>query len=226
MRAVEQLTFCRGVGSTMKIYDCSRTIKEGMTLYPGDRPPKLIWIRTPNERWSISQTEIEMGMHNGTHIDTPLHFIPGGKTLDDVPLDRFIGPCRLIEVDNKKGAITVDDIAPHGPKEGEILLFKTANSSASEDASFSADYVTFDRSAAQYLAECGVKTVGLDYLSVDNAKNFGNHDILLGAGICLIESLYFRDVPPGRYFLSALPLKVAGAEASPVRAVLVDFDVR
>lgn len=195
-----------------------------MTVYPGDKPAKLDWIRLPNEKMSVSQTEVEMGMHNGTHVDAPLHFIPGGKTLDKVSLDRFIGPCRLIEVDNKKDVISIEDIEPHNPQQDEILLFKTANSSMPEDAPFTAEYVTFDRDAAQYLVKCGVKTVGVDYLSVDNKKNFDNHNILLGAGICLIESLYFRDVPQGSYFLSALPLKFVGAEASPVRAVLIDLD--
>jgi len=208
----------------MKIYDCSRSIKEGMTVYPGDRRPNILWVRLPGEKSPVSQTEIEMGMHTGTHIDTPLHFIPGGANLDGVDLDRFIGPCRLIEVDRIKDTITKEDIEPYAPKAGEILLFKTANSEMPEDAPFTRDYVTFDRSASQYLAECGVKTVGIDYLSVDSQKNFGNHNILLGADICLIEGLYFRDVPQGNYFLSALPLKFSGAEASPVRAVLIDFE--
>lgn len=205
----------------MKIFDCTRKIKEGMTVYPGDMPAKLIWVRKPEGNMPVTQSAIEMGMHTGTHVDAPLHFIPDGKNLDEVPLDRFIGNCRLIEVDAGKDAIGLDEIEPYDVQPGEIVLFKTANSQMEEDAPFTRDYVTFDPAAARYLVEKGAKTVGIDYLSIDGKRREGIHNIILGAGLCVIEGLYFKDVPAGNYFLSALPLRAATAEGSPVRAVLI-----
>jgi arylformamidase len=205
----------------MKIYDCSRLIKEGMTIYPGDMPAALTWVRKPEGKMPISQTAIEMGMHTGTHVDTPLHFIPEGKNLDEVPLDRFIGRCRLIEVPPDKDMIGFEDVEPYDVQAGEIILFKTRNSDMPEDAPFIGDFVTLNTDAAKHLAERGVKTVGIDYLSVDNNRREGIHFIVLGAGMCIIEGLYFKNVPPGSYFLSALPLRVATAEGCPVRAVLL-----
>lgn len=206
----------------MRIYDCSRTIKDGMTVYAGDMPATLTWVRLPSDGMPVSQSTIEMGMHTGTHVDAPLHFIPGGKNLGETDLDRWIGPCRLIEVDASKDFIGLEDIESHNIGEGEIILFKTANSLMDEDAPFTRDYVTFNPAAAKHLVERGVKTVGIDYLSIDGKLREGIHDIILGADICVIEGLYFKDVPAGSYFLSALPLKVEAAEGCPVRAVLVD----
>lgn len=205
----------------MKIFDCSRHIKEGMTIYAGDMPATLTWVSKPSDKTRVSQSTIQMGMHTGTHVDSPLHFIPEGKNLDEVPLDRWIGPCRLIEVPEDKEFIGLEDVEGHNIQRDEIILFKTSNSLMDEDAPFTRDYVTFNPAAASYLVNMGVKTVGMDYLSIDGKLREGIHDIILGAGICAIEGLYFKDIPAGSYFLSALPLKVKSAEGSPVRAVLI-----
>lgn len=207
----------------MMIYDCSRTIKYDMTTYPGDSKPFLKWTKTPTCEESVSQTEIYMGMHTGTHVDSPMHFIPEGLNLDKVSLDHWIGNCRLIGIPEDSTFITKKDIEGYGLRENDIVLFKTRNSLNPEDAPFDRDYVTLDKDAAHYLVSIGVKTIGIDYLSIDGAREEGIHNIILGAGICVIESLYFKDIPVGEYFLSALPLKAETAEGSPVRAVLIKF---
>lgn len=203
------------------IFDCSRKLKADMTVYPGDPLFELRWVKTPNGERSVTQSSVSMGMHSGTHVDAPLHFVPTGEDLDGLPLDRWIGPCRLIEIAPEFDQITLELLLPHEVQRGEILLFKTQNSELPEDAPFTRDYVTLNPAAARHLVECGVKTIGVDYLSIDGKLREGIHQIILGAGIAVIEGLYFKDVPAGNYFLSALPLRIKGAEGSPVRAVLL-----
>jgi arylformamidase len=166
-----------------------------------------------------------LGAHTGTHVDAPFHFIADGANLSEFDVSHFYGPCRLIAVSDEVSVVTKAELESYSPAKGEILLIKTRNSSFSEDEPFRKDYVALDISAGEYLAECGVKTIGIDYLSVENPINkSGVHLIILGAGIGIIEGLMLKDVPAGQYFLSALPLRVEGVEGSPVRAVLFDFD--
>ena len=117
----------------------------------------------------------------------------------------------------------VSDISHLKIKEGEIVLFDTGQSDYMENPMFNEEYFAFSPEAAEYLASKNVKTVGIDYLSIDpyNAKGFPAHKILLGKGICILEGLVLKGVPEGEYMLSALPLKLKDGNGSPVRAVLV-----
>ena len=206
------------------IYDISLTVNDKITVYPGDpsfETEKVTSIKNGDltNNWSI-----KICCHLGTHIDAPNHFIDDGITVEQIPTDRFFGVARVIALHGVP-CITKALLEDKGIKKGEIVLFKTDNSEFINDGRFHRDFVYIAGDGAEYLAECGVKTVGLDYLSIDSGKDpsFPAHHSLLGASIPVIEGLNLYSVSEGTYLLSALPVKFEGANGFPVRAVLQDI---
>jgi arylformamidase len=172
----------------------------------------------------VTMTMLEIISHTGTHLDTPLHFIPGGSTVSDMPLDATIGPARVIEIKDPE-KIKVPELKKHNIKKGERLLFKTRNSPATyESEKFVEDYVYFDVSAAEYLVEKGVILVGLDCLTIGHFKEEGSlnktHITFLQAGVYILEDCALGNVPPGEYELLCLPLPILHGDAGPCRAIL------
>jgi arylformamidase len=161
-----------------------------------------------------------MSAHTLTHMDAMRHFIADGATMEKMPLEAGIGPARVIEVE--ESAIARAIVEPHSPRPGERLLFKTSNSSRRwNDDEFHTDYVAIENDAARFLAERGVMTVGVDYLSVAPWHDLiSTHVTLLGAGVWVIEGLDLSSVEPGDYDLICLPLKIEGSDGAPCRAVL------
>jgi arylformamidase len=151
----------------------------------------------------------------------PLHFIPGGDTCDGIALDRFYGPARVLKL-TCGGHVSAADLQKHKINAGDIILICTGQSVNMADPVFREDFKALTTDAAEYLVARGVKTVGVDYLSVDEygAPGVPVHKILLGGGVTVLEGLVLHHVPAGEYTLSALPLKIKGAEGSPVRAIL------
>jgi arylformamidase len=163
-----------------------------------------------------------LGVHTGTHMDAPLHFIRGARSIDTMPLDATVGPARVIAIRDSK-SIKREELVGHGIGAGERILFKTANSEHAWDSDrFDEGFVFISQDGARYLAECGVRTAGVDYLSVGGFREDGpeTHEALLGVGIWIIEGLNLRGVEPGSYELICLPLRLMGAEGSPARAIL------
>jgi arylformamidase len=165
-------------------------------------------------------SSLSLGVHTGTHFDAPNHFdVPGGG-VDALPIEALVGEARVIEF----GATTVDrpDLEPHAIARGERLLFKTTNSHRcwSTDA-FVPDYVYVTLSAADYLATRGVRTVGIDYLSLGGPRDgAATHRRLLEAGVCILEGLDLRRVQEGPYDVIALPLLIPGSDGAPARVLL------
>lgn len=146
----------------------------------------------------------------------------GGKTLDKMPFEATIGPARVIEIRDRE-AVKVEEIRRTRIKAGERILFKTRNSRRSwKRDDFDEEFIYVSREAAALLAEIGVMTVGVDYLSVGGFKKDGveTHLALLGAGIWVIEGLNLSKVKPGRYELCCLPIKVLESDGAPARALL------
>ena len=163
-----------------------------------------------------------MGSHAGTHIDAPLHFVRDGRTIDTIPLDATVGRARVIEIKDKE-AIKPEELTQYQIQAGERVLFKTENSKTCWQCDeFLEEYIGITKEAAQMLVDCGVRSVGIDYLAVGgyHADILETHQILLGAGIWLIEGLDLIDVTPGVYELSCLPLKILGCDSSPARAIV------
>jgi arylformamidase len=167
-------------------------------------------------------THLSMSAHTATHMDAPRHFIAEGLTMDQMPLEAVIGDCRVIAFDTPD-QITPDDLRAHALQRGERLLFKTRNSAHSWNSdTFDKHFVSIRKDAAAYLVECGVRTVGVDYLSIGGYEKDGveTHQIMLGAGIWVIEGLNLSAITPGAWEMICLPLKIMGADGAPCRTVV------
>lgn len=201
--------------------DISVPIRSGMVHWPGD-PPVSIERRQDMERGdAYNLSTISMGAHSGTHLDAPVHVIRGGKSIDEMPLEVTVGPARVIEILDAE-SIKPDELARYRIRRGERILFKTRNSArAWKTTTFVEDYVFLSEPAADFLAERGVRLVGVDYLSVGKFRaGAETHRRLFKAGIWVIEGLDLSAVAPGRYFLVCLPLRLTGGDGSPARALL------
>ena len=166
------------------------------------------------------------GTHTGTHLDAPLHFVPGGATVEVLDVNVLVGPALVVEVYGRD-RITAADLAQAGIAPGTTrIVFKTDNTRLGRlrDGVFHPDYVGIAPSGAQWLVTRGVRLVGVDYLSVGpyGAVNVETHRILLGAGVVVVETLVLDDVNAGAYTLVALPPKFAGLEGSPCRCLLIE----
>jgi arylformamidase len=208
----------------MRIFDISLPLRPAMVVWPGD-PAFERAVTSDMRRGDLfNLSVIRMSAHTGTHVDAPRHFIDGGRSIDRIDPSVFIGPCRVAAVEDR-AAIDLDAVEALALDGIERLLFKTRNSARLERAAFVTDYVALTPEAARYLASLGsLRLVGVDYLSI---APYGErdavpvHHALLGRSIVALEGIDLRAVEPGDYELVALPLRIEGADGSPVRAVLI-----
>jgi arylformamidase len=206
-------------------YDISVPLKQGMTYLPIDPvAPKIYRFNDVELGAKVTMTMLEIISHTGTHIDTPRHFIPGGSTVSDMPLDATVGPARVIEIKDPQ-KIKVQELKKHNIKRGERILCKTRNSPlAYESPKFVEDYVYLDADAAVYFAEKGIILFGLDCITIGDIKDeqsvVKTHQALLSAGIYILEGCALGNVPPGEYELLCLPLLMYKGDAGPCRAIL------
>ena len=206
-------------------YDISVPLKQGMAYFPTDpAPPKIYRLSDYALGARVTMSMLEIISHTGTHIDAPLHFIPGGSTISDMPLEATVGAARVIEIKDQE-KIKVRELEQHNIKKGERVLFKTRNSPETyESIKFVEDYVYLDGNAAEYLVEKGIILFGLDNITIGHFKEEGNlirtHQTLLSAGIYILENCALAEVPPGVYELLCLPLLMYNGDAGPCRAIL------
>ena len=206
--------------------DVSIPLRTGMVHWPGDPPVRIIHAKDMERGDSCTVSIFEMGAHVGTHMDAPAHFVRGGSGIDNMPLDAAIGPARVIPIRDHE-SIKPDDLVRHRIRRGERVLFKTHNSARCWDTdSFVEDFVYISAAAARYLTDRQVRLVGVDYLSVGgfHTDEVDTHQALLKAGISIIEGLNLRRVRPGQVQLVCLPLKIAGADGAPARALVRPMD--
>lgn len=205
----------------MKIFDISVPLSTEMPIWPGNPPFEMEAAKSMQRGDASNVSRVRMGTHTGTHVDAPRHFIEGAPSVDQLPLDQLIGPARVIFSDARVISRTwLETIDLVGVKR---LLFKTKNSDFWKSNAFHEDFSYLDREAADYLSQLGVFLVGIDYLSIDRFgdKSAPAHHALLGRGIASLEGLDLSEIEPGNYQLICLPLKIAGADASPARVVLL-----
>src|ERR671916_337343 len=193
-----------------------------MVHWPDNPPVRIERMLDMECGDAANVSTISLGSHTGTHMDAPIHFVPGGEGMDRMPLSATVGRARVIEIRDPV-SIKPDELDSHGIGRGERVLFKTQNSSRrwwTED--FIEDFVYVSQESARYLADRGVRTVGVDYLSVGGFWKDGveTHQALLGAGTWVIQGLYLSRVEPGEYELICLPLKVEDGDGAPARAIL------
>jgi arylformamidase len=206
--------------------DVSVTVRHGMPHWPGD-PPIVVTRHLDLARGDpCNLSHVAMGAHSGTHMDAPVHFLHGSPGLDTMPLDATIGEARVLEITDRRH-VTAEELASHELQRGERVLLRTANSErAWEHESFVEEFVSIDESGAAHLAEVGVRTVGIDYLSVGGYHDDGAavHRTLLAAGIWIIEGLDLGAVRGGRYELICLPVKLHESDGAPARAIVRPLD--
>ena len=213
-----------GVSDEMSLtwIDISVPIYTGMVHWPDNPPVRIERMQDLSRGDSANVSKIELGAHTGTHMDAPRHFLADGAGLDEMPFDATIGLVRVIPITHPR-TILPTELEVHNLQAGERVMFRTQNSERCwKDDRFVEDFVYISAAAAQFLVERQVRTVGIDYLSVGGYVHDGieTHQILLGAGIWLIEGLNLSEVKPGTYELVCLPLRVVGADGAPARAIL------
>lgn len=197
----------------MMFYDITRELSTGTYVYSGD---PLVHL-SMSESNTIRVSEIRMGSHSGTHIDAPIHYIPGGASIDEIPLDACIGTCLLRSV--SPGPVP-PDISGDLPSGIQRLFI-----SSGWQASCLEEYGYLTENDARTLVERGIVAVGTDAPSIEAHDGDGSvHRILLSAGVVVIELLSLTDVPDGTYMVIALPLKLKGIDGSPARVVLCDLE--
>lgn len=190
----------------MKIYDISQEVFS-CAIYPGDPVPERIVLRSTEAGEVYNLTSIAMCTHNGTHIDAPFHFIPEGKTVEQLPLEVFVGDCWVAR---HQGDVTAGD--------AEGIL---AQANGIQRILIAGD-CTVTAEAAAVFASAGIKLLGNEGQTVGPPEApMEVHLILLRRGIALLEGVVLTDVPQGRYFLNAAPLNLAHCDGAPCRAYLI-----
>lgn len=212
-------------------YDISVSLGREDATYPGDPAfSRSLFAGYADAGFLASQ--LALSAHAGAHLDAPAHFFPQGKTLDRYPIERFLLSALVIPAPGPRvlpedilAAERLDELRGLGP--GQAALFKTRNSESglAQSGAWSEEYAALSAEAATLLVERKVGLVGLDYLSVDppDAHAYPAHRRLLENDALILEGITLAAVPPGRYTLLCLPLKIADAEAAPARAVLLQF---
>lgn len=202
--------------------DVTVPLRDGMVHWPDNPPVRITRVLDMERGDDCTVTELAMGVHSGTHMDAPAHFLAGGQGMDAMPPAATIGPARVIEIRDPV-SITPEELRAHRIRRGERLLFKTRNSSCCwKTDRFVKDFVYLDEGAARWLAARGVRTVGIDYLSVAGFHRDPavTHTTLLRAGVWIIEGLDLSKVRAGSYDLICLPLKIVQGDGAPARALL------
>jgi arylformamidase len=205
--------------------DASATLDPVTTpVYEGDAPMRFDFLKDMRKGDGFTLSVFSLGAHSGTHIDAPMHFLRDGAPIDRVPLAPLIGPARVIDIADGVQAIDAAELQRHDWRGAERVLFRTRSSLRGwmRSPTFHRDFAFVAPDAAQLLADAGVRLVGVDYIS---AEQFGapapaTHRLLLGKNIPIVEGLVLESVAAGDYDLIVLPMKVAGHEGAPARAVL------
>ena len=212
----------------MKIWDISRTLSNNLAEWPGDEPFHYRLTKEIAKGQTVNLGAIMMSVHNGTHADARFHFDPKGGSIDKAPLDIYLGRATVVDLaqsflqSKEKHLITTEDLQPQAEDIAATsrLLVKTGRWSDSTVFPNQIPVIAADIPA--WLQKNGVKLLGLDLPSMDeiDSKSLQNHHALARVGIAIVESLDLTDVAAGIYNFAALPLKIAGGDGAPVRAVL------
>ncbi len=205
----------------MKLYDITPTASERLGVWPGDVPLTLHRTMSPAEGDTVTVTEIRGTVHLGAHADGPLHFDPRGADISRVPLEPYLGPARVWDVGEVR-AVEAAHLAGVPWERTRRLLIRTRRRPAGEG--FDPGFPALTEEAGALIAARGLLLVGVDVPSVDrfDSRALPNHRALLRARVAILEGLDLSAVEAGEYELIALPLKLEGADSSPVRAVLVE----
>ena len=203
----------------MEINDISVPVRPGMVTYQGDPQVRLERALSIADGAVANISRLDFGVHTGTHVDAPLHFIDGAPGAESIALDALVGPAHVVDATRIEQVLDEESLRGIDlPAGAERLLFKTRNSRLWELEKFSHDFVYLTGGGARYLIGLGMRLVGIDYLSVGDEEA---HRELLHAGVVPVEGLDLRGVKPGAYRLVCLPLRLVDSDGAPARAVLI-----
>ena len=205
-----------------KIHDISLPVLSGGVVYPNNSPIDITRMPSIASGASSNLSRISLGSHTATHVDAQLHFRDGGTPVDALPLDVLIGPALLVRFPDDVMAITAGHLRQANLAGQTRVLFATRNSGFIRGSEFVHDYTYVAPDAAEYLVEHGVRLVGVDYLSIEqfHSGHHKTHKTLLSAGVIIVEGLDLSGPKAGSYELICLPLRLAGLDGAPARAVL------
>ena len=209
----------------MKIYDLSLTISSDLPTWPGD--PRVILEQTASidKGAHANVSRLDLGVHTGTHVDAPHHFLNDGRTVESLPLDVLTGPALVTRIADDVDVITREVLSKADIPQGTVrLLLKTRNSQywLNHAKDFQTGFVGISDDGAAWLVQQNIRLIGVDYLSVALYQQSGpTHRTLLKSGVVIIEGLDLSGVSEGHYELFCLPLKLAGSDGAPARTILI-----
>jgi arylformamidase len=203
------------------IHDISVPVRADMPIYAGDPDVELERASSIADGGHANVSKLSMGVHTGTHVDAPVHFLEGAPGMESVPLEALCGPAVVVDGTSIEGdSIGESDLEAIGIPEGaERVLLKTRNSELWNQDEFTRDFLRLDGSGARFVVGRGIRMIGIDYLSVGDHEA---HRELLGAGVVPVEGLDLRRIEPGEYTFVCLPVDLVGSDGAPARAILID----
>jgi arylformamidase len=210
----------------VKIHDITLTVTPSLPVWPGDPAIVLERMVKMEDGKHNNISRMALGVHAGTHVDAPYHFIADGKTIETLALDVLIGPALVAQIAEDCKLIGAAELKAAGVGPGNVrVLLKTGNNAYWQQPGlpFQKGFAALSPDGADYLVECGVCLVGIDYFSI---SPFGNsvpvHRKLLGAEVIILEGINLSQVAPGNYQLYCLPMKLGGSDGAPARTVLIE----
>ena len=210
------------------IYDISLPLKNDLPVWPGDPKVEVSSLQSMDDGDTCNVSYIKMGVHAGTHVDAPHHFLNNRITVDKLNLNVLVGEVYVAEISAETRSITRKDLENSNISKGvERLLLRTKNSDlwGQRNNLFDKNFIALEKTGAEWIVDQGIKLVGIDYLSIAPYNNaIPTHQVLLKARIIIIEGLNLSKIPQGYYELTCLPLNIAGSDGSPARAILKSIE--
>jgi len=207
----------------LRLIDVSVAIRDGMPVYDDNPGVHLERARSIADGDGVNISRLDLGVHTGTHVDAPVHFIEGGAGAEAIDPTILVGDAHVVDATGLHADIDAEALATlELPARAERLIFKTPNSELWNLDAFTRQFIRFVESGARRLVDAGVRLVAIDYLSIGDE---GAHRVFLGNGVVPLEGLDLRAVEPGRYRLYCLPLKLVGSDGAPARVLLEPLSV-
>ncbi len=205
------------------IYDISVPVRTGGLVYPGNPEISIEPQQSISKGAGANVSSVSFGSHTGTHVDAAKHFFDDGQSVDEIRLDKLIGPALLIAFADDVISVGAGELSEHDLAEHTRVLLKTRNSALLSQSEFVRDYTFLAPDGAEYLISRGVELVGVDYLSIEqfHSGHHRTHRTLLERDVVIVEGLDLSAPPPGIYELVCLPLRLEGLDGAPARAVLI-----
>lgn len=202
-----------------RLIDVSQPVDATTACWPGDTPFTSHWVLHVDRGDTVTLSRMSTSPHNGTHADAPSHFLSGAPAIDEVPVEKYVGPCRVVERIGD-GPVTAEEARRWRARRGDRILLRSRR--RVDPTRFPAKFAHLTGESARVLADAGATLFGIDTPSVDHrdSKTLDAHKGLFRGGVAILENLDLSKVRPGRYRLLAQPLRLRGLDAGPVRALL------